>query len=202
MSDDEFQERLQAAKDGDEAAFTDLFRGVQPALLRYLRTMAHNLGHGTADDVASDTWLQVVRGLGRFRGDESGFRAWVFTLARPRLVPPRRRANRLPVPHDTQAMLEGVAGDADVAESVGLIFSTESALATLRALPPLQAEVVLLRYVAGLDVDHTARLLGKRSGAVRVTAHRALRRLEALLDGRQREEEVTQRSADTVRHSR
>jgi RNA polymerase sigma-70 factor (ECF subfamily) len=202
MSDDDFQERLQAAKDGDEAAFTDLFRGVQPALLRYLRTMAHNLGHGTADDVASDTWLQVVRGLGRFRGDESGFRAWVFTIARARLVDARRRANRLPVPHDTQAMLEGVAGDADVAESVGLIFSTESALATLRALPPLQAEVVLLRYVAGLDVDHTARLLGKRSGAVRVTAHRALRRLEALLDGRQREEEVTQRSADTVRHSR
>jgi RNA polymerase sigma-70 factor (ECF subfamily) len=202
MSDDEFQERLQAAKDGDEAAFTDLFRGVQPALLRYLRTMAHNLGHGTADDVASDTWLQVVRGLGRFRGDESGFRAWVSPPAGARLVAPRRRANRLPVPHDTQAMLEGVAGDADVAESVGLIFSTESALATLRALPPLQAEVVLLRYVAGLDVDHTARLLGKRSGAVRVTAHRALRKLEALLDGRQREEEVTQRSADTVRHSR
>lgn len=202
MSDDEFRDLLHRAREGDEAAFTVLFRTVQPVLLRYLRTMTHNLADGSADDVAADTWLQVVRGLGRFRGDEVGFRAWVFTIARARLVDARRRGNRLPVPQDTPTMLADVASDADVAEAVGTIFSTESALAMLGHLPPQQAEVVLLRYVAGLDVDHTARLVGKRPGTVRVTAHRALRRLEAMLDGRKRAAAVTRPSPDTVRHTR
>ena len=59
--------------------------------------------------------------------------------------------------------------------------ATESAIALLRGLPPQQAEVILLRVVAGLDTDTVADLLGKTPGNVRVMAHRGLRRLEALL---------------------
>ena len=44
-------------------------------------------------------------------------------------------------------------------------------------LPPDQAEVVLLRVVAGLGVDEVAEIMGKRPGTVRVLQHRALRRL-------------------------
>ena len=65
VDDDDFASVLAAAQDGDEAAFAILFRSVQPALLRYLRTLARNLYDGTADDVAADTWVQVVRGLNR-----------------------------------------------------------------------------------------------------------------------------------------
>jgi Sigma-70 region 2 len=42
-----------------------------------------------AEDVAGDTWLQVVAGLTDFRGDERAFRAWVFTIStRERIDPP------------------------------------------------------------------------------------------------------------------
>jgi RNA polymerase sigma-70 factor (ECF subfamily) len=68
LSDSAFQQRLAAACAGDETAFTELFRSVQPQLLRYLRTVGGSL----ADDVAAETWLSVVKGLDRFRGDESG----------------------------------------------------------------------------------------------------------------------------------
>src|SRR3712207_7815589 len=54
--------------------YTTLFR----SLLRYLRAQ---IGQ-EAEDVASDTWLDVARGLTRFEGDETGFRRWVFTIAR------------------------------------------------------------------------------------------------------------------------
>jgi RNA polymerase sigma-70 factor (ECF subfamily) len=47
----------------------------------------------------------------------------------------------------------------------------------LADLPPLQAEVILLRVVAGLDTDAVARVVGRSPGAVRVAAHRGLRRL-------------------------
>src|SRR5262249_52672813 len=56
---------------------------------------------------------------------------------------------------------------------------TERALALIRTLPPDQAEAVMLRVVVGLDVAATARVLGKRPGAVRIAAMRGLRRLAA-----------------------
>lgn len=177
MTDEEFAEHLRAAKAGDEAGFVMLFRSVQPALLRYLRTLAGDL----ADDVAGETWASVVRGLGRFRGDESGWRAWVFTIARARLTDARRRASRTPPPVDVADLVDIGDDRVDVAASVEDIFSTEAALRLVGMLPRDQAEVVLLRHVAGLDVARTAKVLGKSSGAVRVSAHRGLQRLAALV---------------------
>jgi RNA polymerase sigma-70 factor (ECF subfamily) len=59
---------------------------------------------------------------------------------------------------------------------------TERALALVRRLPKQQAEVILLRVVAGLDTEQVASLIGCTQGAVRVAAHRGLRRLAALLE--------------------
>ena len=177
MAASEFDRRLRAAQDGDEACFTELFRSAQPRLLRYLRTVAG----GLADDVAAETWVSVVRGLNRFSGDESQWYAWVFTIARARLVDAQRRAARAAVPVDVDILADAVPAVADVSGTVEEMFSTESALRLIGTRPRNQAEVVLLRYVAGLDVSRTAEVLGRRPGAVRVTAHRALKRLAGLL---------------------
>jgi RNA polymerase sigma-70 factor, ECF subfamily len=178
MPGSDFDRRLAAAQAGDESSFTELFRSVQPSLLRYLGTV----GGALADDVAAETWLSVVKGLRRFRGDESKWKAWVFTIARARLVDARRRAARTPTPVDTDVALDGCVATDDVAGTVEEMFSTEAALSLIGQLPERQAEVILLRYVGGLDVVQTARALGKRPGAVRVSSHRGLRRLADLLD--------------------
>lgn len=173
LPEDEFPAALQAAQGGDEQAFVMLFRSIQPRLLRYLRTV----GGALADDVAADTWVSVVRNLHKFRGDEQGWQAWVFTIARARLHDEQRRAVRRPVPVDTEAMLAAREDGTDVLGQVEEILTTEAALSLIARLPRDQAEVVLLRHVVGLDVDHTARIVGKRPGTVRVTAHRGLKRL-------------------------
>ena len=59
--------------------------------------------------------------------------------------------------------------------------STRSAIALLSDLPAVQAEVNLLRVVAGLDTEAVAQLMGRSPGAVRVAAHRGLRRLAGIL---------------------
>lgn len=167
---------LRRAQSGDEAAFTRVFRRVQPRLLRYLSVMAGP----QSEDIAAETWVRVARDLAGFRGDAEAFRAWVFQIARHRWIDHLRATERRPAQTD-DAVLGEMAAPGGVLESVEELISTEAALRLIARLPPDQAEVVLLRVVAGLDVARCAEVLGKRPGTVRVLAHRGLARLRALL---------------------
>jgi RNA polymerase sigma-70 factor, ECF subfamily len=174
-----FETHLRAAQRGDEDAFAALWQANHPPLLRYLRVLAGDV----AEDVASETWFQVVGGLRRFRGDEAGFRAWIFTIARNKLTDWRRYENRRPVYVIDDVETAGAdTADPRTADDEALErISTQGALRLIAALPQDQAEIVLLRVVAGLDVAAVADIVGKRPGAVRVTCHRALRRLHDLV---------------------
>ena len=86
----EFPAVLAAAAAGNEDAFGRLWRDLQPRLLRYFAVAAP----AVADDLASETWLGVVRGLERFQGGEPAFRAWVFPIARHEVLDWLRRAAR------------------------------------------------------------------------------------------------------------
>ena len=168
---------LASAQGGDEIAFACLFRDVQPALLRYLHVITPE-----ADDVAGDTWLQVVKGLPGFRGGEEAFRAWLFTIARHRAVDAGRSRSRRPdLPLAvTEAMEQPTSPDA--ADLALEAISTRSVLALVKTLPRDHAEIIMLRVVVGLEAADVARFVGKTPGAVRVTAHRALRRLSDLAE--------------------
>ena len=178
MTDPELDHHLEHALAGDETAFTRVFRAVQPPLLRYLSVI---VGSSHAEEIAAETWVRVARDLQRFRGDAGGFRAWVFTIARHRALDHRRAEARRPPLTDDRA-LELLPGQSGVAEAVEEIISTEAALRLVAQLPRDQAEAVLLRVVAGLDVARAAQVLGKRPGTVRVLAHRGLRRLGDMVE--------------------
>jgi RNA polymerase sigma-70 factor (ECF subfamily) len=172
-----FDATLTNAQAGDEAAFGCLFRDIQPALLRYL----HVISQDAADDVASETWLQVTTGLRSFSGGERAFRAWLFAIARHRAIDYGRSQARRPTVHlAASGAEEPLAPDAaDVAiERI----SARTVLALISTLPPDQAEIIMLRVVAGLDAIAVARIVGKSPGAVRVAAHRGLRRLATMVD--------------------
>ncbi|MDG4824832.1 RNA polymerase sigma factor [Asanoa sp. WMMD1127] len=166
-----------AAQAGDERAFRELFRAVQPALLRYLRGLIGD----DADDVASETWLQICRDLPRFAGDYDNFRAWAATIARHRAMDHVRKLRRRPsVPVPVEALAD-LAGAADTEHEAADAVATGAAVALLASLPAQQAEAVLLRVVMGLDAETVGRILGKRPGAVRTAAYRGLRRLAELM---------------------
>lgn len=176
MIGQDFASVLARAQGGDEAAFARLWRDVNPALLRYLA-----LGGEPADDVAAETWASVVKGLRRFRGDERGWRSWVFTTARRRAVDAGRRRARSAQVEIASGQWQVEALSPDPADAVVAGEDTDAALRLVAQLSPLQAEVVVLRVVAGLSVEEVARIVGRSPGAVRVAMHRGLRRLEQVL---------------------
>lgn len=164
-----FPSVLAAAQTGAEWALTVLYRELQPKLLRYLS------GHqsASAEDLASEVWLAAGRGLPRFKGDEADFHRWLFTIARRRLIDDRRSAARR---RDVVA-LDQVAEPQRAGAPREPLALGDPLLDHLRALPPDQREVVLLRVVAELDVATVAAIMGKKPGTIRVLQHRALERL-------------------------
>ena len=68
--------------------------------------------------------------------------------------------------------------------------ATARALDLVATLPPAQAEMVMLRVVAGLEVADVARLVDKKPGAVRVAVHRALQTLARHPEARSNREVV------------
>ncbi|MEV7597989.1 RNA polymerase sigma factor [Kitasatospora sp. NPDC089797] len=177
-------EAVRAAQEGDEQAFRLLFRTVQPGLLRYLRVLVGGRPESVqdAEDIASETWLQIARDLRGFTGDGDGFRGWAATVARNRAMDHLRARRRRPVADlPVEFLVELAAGD-DTARTALATVGTADALALISRLPRDQAEAVLLRVVMELDAESAAQVLGKRAGSVRMAAHRGLRRLAKLLD--------------------
>jgi RNA polymerase sigma-70 factor, ECF subfamily len=175
---EDLEAALAAARTGDAEGITVLFHWLHPSLLRFVR--AHE--RGAADDITAETWLAVTSGLGRFEGDSRAFRAWVFSIARRRLADHRRRAVRRRTDPADPASLEAVLVTRDGADGVvGALSGQQAADLVVALLPRDQADVVLLRVLADLDVTEVAELLGRSPNWVRVTQHRALRRLAARL---------------------
>ena len=100
-------ELVARARAGDEAAFVELYRAVQPRLLRYLRVLVSD----EAEDAAAETWLQVCRDLARFSGGGAGFLAWMIRVGRNRAIDQARHRVRrpaVPVPAEQLTPIAGV----------------------------------------------------------------------------------------------
>ena len=157
---------------GDEAGFLELWRSFQPRLLRFLRVV----GCADPDDVASETWLQVVRDLHKFTGGQDEFRRWLFTIGRNRTIDAARARSRRPVTQMTVGL--DIPADGQLVEDQVLDgISVQGAIALLAKLSSDQAEAVALRVIAGLETPDVARILGKSAGAVRIALHRGLKTL-------------------------
>ncbi|HEV2888140.1 MAG TPA: RNA polymerase sigma factor [Jatrophihabitans sp.] len=177
-ADDQLSAVVLAAQAGEEEAFSELYQHVQPGLLRYLSVLVGR----DAEDIASETWLQVCRDLHTFTGDADGFRGWVATIGRHRGLDHLRSRSRRPADPASWETLLAVAGHDDTAVQAEESLSTAAALRLIGTLPQEQAEAVLLRAVIGLDAKSAAAVLGKNPGAVRTSAYRGLKNLAAMLE--------------------
>ncbi len=78
------------ARVGERDALAELWRNHNAAVLRYLRARRTV----SADDVASQVWIDVATSIHRFEGEADDFRRWLFTIAHRRGVDSVRRSVR------------------------------------------------------------------------------------------------------------
>lgn len=173
---EEFPRQVERAGSGDKQAIAWLWERHQKPLLGWLKSLDPSM----AEDLAADTWVEAIRSSKSFRGSESAFRAWIFTIARRKLIDLKRREAK------SADLLRRVGEPSTVApDPAEMAIATESsvwaACVITASVTPSQAEVLLLRIVAGLDNDEVANILGRTPESVRVLAHRGLKRLSTSL---------------------
>jgi RNA polymerase sigma factor (sigma-70 family) len=172
------QETLDGARLGAEWAWTSIYRGFSPAILGFMRAK----GAHDPEGLTGEVFLQVVRDLGRFSGGIAEFKAWVFTIARNRFLDDRRASSRRPTTPRSDDFLEAHGEIGDVEEEALRALGTERVKELVSRLSPDQQDVLLLRIVADMSLEEVARVLGKRTGAVKALQHRALAALRRHID--------------------
>jgi RNA polymerase sigma-70 factor (ECF subfamily) len=156
-----FETTLAAAQRGDERA-------------------AERLYH--AYHIAAEVWLAAARALPDFEGDERGFRSWLFTVAKRRVIEHRRRGlRRRTDPVDPATFVEARDDQDSAVRATDLVDAQRAVDLIAEHLSPDQAEVLILRVVADLSAAQVAQLMQRPEAWVRITQHRALKRLSAHL---------------------
>jgi RNA polymerase sigma factor (sigma-70 family) len=171
VTPDDFADVLSAAKAGDDAAVTQLYRDAVPRVLGYVRAQ----GAPDAEDVVSEVFVSMVRNLGTFDGDEDDFRGWLFTIAHRRVVDDRRRrGRRLEAPASLEVLDDagGIGGDGET-EALGRL-RARGVLEVVDDLTPDQRTVLLLRVLADLPIAEIATIVGKGEPAVKALLRRGL----------------------------
>ena len=162
---------VEAARDGDRAAFGQLY-------LRYAR-MVHGVliarvPRADVDDLVQDVFLQAMRQIATLR-DALAFGGWLATIARNRGNDHLRQVRPAePLGDDVDA----AGADASVSLEAKVV------LQALRALPEAYRETLVLRLVEGMTGPEIAAATGLTPGSVRVNLHRGMKQLRERLEGR------------------
>jgi RNA polymerase sigma-70 factor (ECF subfamily) len=166
---------MQSAKRGDETAWRRLYEATAPAVRGYFRARQVS----DPDDLVGQVFLDAARRIGFFKGNEGGFRAWVFTIAHSRWVDEVRRQERLSTTSLYETM--DIPADIDVEAEVVAHLRHDDLLGVVDELPPAQRTAVLLRVLGGLSHAEIAEVTGKSITAGKVNYHRGIRTLRTSL---------------------
>ncbi|WP_031511454.1 ECF subfamily RNA polymerase sigma factor, BldN family [Streptomyces megasporus] len=169
---------VERAQAGEAEAFGRLYDQYCDTVYRYIYYRVG--GRATAEDLTSETFLRALRRIGTFTWQGRDFGAWLVTIAR-NLVADHFKSSRFRLEVTTGEMLDANEVERSPEDSVLESLSNAALLEAVRRLNPQQQECVTLRFLQGLSVAETARIMGKNEGAIKTLQYRAVRTLARLL---------------------
>ncbi|MCH7836120.1 MAG: sigma-70 family RNA polymerase sigma factor [Chloroflexi bacterium] len=167
---------VDAAKTGDEAALTELYRLYYPRVYRYILARMGN--PYDAEDLTEEVFLRVLDAIERFQWREAPFSAWLFRIAHNAVISQRRKEGAR---GRSSPLIEALPVDSQGPEEmVENRLAINEIMKAAETLPEAQRRVIGLRFAAGLTVAETARAMGKGEGNVKVIQHKAIAKLREI----------------------
>lgn len=169
------QTLLGRAYQRDESALEAIFDAYYPALYRYLY---HHTGHiQTSEDLTATVFQRFLEQLDADKPPITHLGGWLFRVAYRLMVDDIRRTRV----RDTDELPDDVPTESLTEQTVFTHIQTAQIHDALAQLPVRQREVLLLRYIAELDLSATAHVLGMNINAVKALQHRATTNMKRIL---------------------
>ncbi|HSB17988.1 MAG TPA: RNA polymerase sigma factor [Bryobacteraceae bacterium] len=126
----------------------------------------------TAEDIAQDCFLQLLKSPGHYDGMRGPIRPWLLGVARNLILKRWREEGRWTALDEEELAVVPTSNDCRVDEKVAH---------AVQSLPPLQREVLILIEYEGLTLEEAGRAVGAEVGAVKARLHRARNNLRRVL---------------------
>lgn len=169
---------LSRARGFDQEALAHIYRTYQQALYRYVY---HHIGdEQTAQDLTAEVFGRFLQALRSGRGPDQHLKSWLYRVAHNLIVDElRRRTHR-----NHQSLDDAPAevlhdGEQSPDERAWTAIAGAQVREALAELSPDQRQIVILKFLEGLDNSEIAEITGKTVGAVKALQHRALESLRA-----------------------
>jgi RNA polymerase sigma-70 factor (ECF subfamily) len=165
---------LTKAKQGNEAAFTELYNFYFEKIFRFIY---YRVGHKeAAEDLCEEVFIKVFRKISSL-DNNSSFEGWLYQIARNGVIDHYRDKKQTIPLEEVENTLEY---ENNVLDLLKLDEHQKILLKLLKQLKPDQQAVLKLKFLEDLENPEIARILNKSEGAIRVIQHRALLALQKL----------------------
>jgi RNA polymerase sigma-70 factor (ECF subfamily) len=166
--------------EGHDAAFGEVFQGLAPRLLAFLRRLCGS--PELAHDLVQETFLRMHRARGSF-APGSAVVPWAYAIARNCFVSHARSLKSRAARHSLDISDHEVAAglDSNAEETAAVRQSAELVARTLAQMSVTNREAFVLIRFEGQSVAAAAQILGASEGAVKLRAFRAYELLRAAL---------------------
>ena len=171
---------VRLAQDGDGEAFGKLYDRYVDMVFRFIYFRVND--RALAEDFTSETFLRALRRISTISYQGRDIGAWFITIAR-NIVLDHLKSARHRLELTTADTIEGKEHVASTEEAVLDVLQSERLMQAVAQLGDEQRECVMLRFVHGLSVNETAKVMGKNDGAIKALQHRAVRKLADLIGG-------------------
>jgi len=159
------------AKGGDESALCFLYLRYREDVRRYVDSIVRD--HHDTEDVTQSVFLKLASMIHAYQPRGVPFAAWLIRVARNAAVDCLRARRVVPCAEVRVT---------DYGRDQAMFEQRESLRKALARLPEEQREVVILRYVAGLQPRDIAEVLHKSYSSVHGLQHRGRRAMRAALE--------------------
>ena len=166
----------QQAKAGDRDAFSQLYDLLARDIYRFALVMTRE--KGSAEDIVSETFIRLWRRIDAYQG--GNLRSYVFTIARNCTIDTLRKRK-----HEAYSIADEneLAGDGKSPLDTAVQSEQEKLLyKALLQLSDRHREVVALRFFESMSVKEVAELLECSESSVKITQHRALKKLRLIMN--------------------
>lgn len=165
---------IEEASGGNIKAFGELYSIYLDRIYRYIFYQVRD--RMTAEDITEEVFIKAWRAIRSCKGKEKTFSTWLYRIAHNHLINTRRHMGRL-----MSVEKNNFVDVMDPKQKVEAKLEYRELLETITCLPQNQKQVIILKFIEGLDNREIGRIMSKNEGAIRVSQMRALSTLREKL---------------------